>query len=134
MKMDRTLTKIKWKIHTFFTLYFKFWRYFFKKNCKIQSHQIFYLFLFLLAFISAGFIFIKILELHSKISEKNVFITNFSLLTDSLRQPPTPLTAKICQGWQKFSVDVPLVYCNVLSTIKLALFNHQTYQVMQYKI
>ena len=62
MKMDRTLTKIKWKIHTFFTLYFKFLRYFFKKNCKIQRHQLFYFFLFLLAFTSADFIFIKILE------------------------------------------------------------------------
>ena len=28
IKMERIPTKIRWKIHTFFTLYFKFWRYF----------------------------------------------------------------------------------------------------------
>ena len=28
IKMDRVQTKIKWKIYAFFTLYFKFWRYF----------------------------------------------------------------------------------------------------------
>ena len=35
-------------------------------------HQIFYLFLLLLAFTSVGIMFYKFLELHSKISEKKI--------------------------------------------------------------
>ena len=67
--MDRIPTKIKWKINTFFKLYFKFWRYFLWKFTR-YNHQIFYFFLFLLAFGSVGIIFHKFLELHSTISEK----------------------------------------------------------------
>ena len=81
-KMDRIPTKIKWKIHTFFTLYFKFWRYFLWKFGR-YSHQIF---LFLLA----GITFLKFLELLSTKSGKNIFVTNVPFLTDLLR-PPTPL-------------------------------------------
>ena len=53
----------------------------------------FYL-LFLLAFTSANIIFHKFLKLHSALSEKNIFVTNFPFLTDLLK-PPNPLTAKI---------------------------------------
>ena len=59
--------------------------------------------MFLLACTSADIIFHKILELHSTLSEKNIFVTNFPFLTDSLKPPtPTSLTAKICWAWQKF--------------------------------
>ena len=94
-KINRIPTKVKLKntylFHSVFqvlnVLLIKFVRY---------SHQIFYFFLFLLAFALAGIIFLKILEseLHSKTSEKNI-VLNFPLLRDLLR-PPTPLTAKIC--------------------------------------
>ena len=46
------------------------------KNLQDISYQIFYFFLFLLAFTSAGIIFHKSLEIHS-LSEKNIFVTNF---------------------------------------------------------
>ena len=96
-------------ITTFFTLYFKFWRYILLiKICKIKlPDQIFYFFLFLLAFTSAGIIFLKLLEFHLKISEKYIFVTNFAFWTDSLRPPPTPLMTKICYVWQKFFVYAP---------------------------
>ena len=47
-----------------------------------------YFFLSLLAFISADIIFQKYLKSHS---EKNIFITNFPFLTNSLT-PPTPIS------------------------------------------
>ena len=50
---------------------------------------------FILAFTSADIIFHKFLELHSTLSEKNIFVTIFHFLTDSLK-PPNSLTAKIC--------------------------------------
>ena len=94
--------KIKWKIHAFYTLYFKFQRYFFWK-CVRYNHQIFYFLLFLLALTSGGTIFCKFLELHSTMSDKKIFVINLSLLTDPLKlpsppppHPTTPLTTKIC--------------------------------------
>ena len=86
--MDRITTKTKWKIYTFFTLYFKFWRYFQKvlKICKIEPSHLLFL-LFSLAFASAGIIFQKYLELHSTISEKKYFRHKFSFLTDFPRPP-----------------------------------------------
>ena len=50
--------------------------------------------MFLLAFTSADIIFHNILELHSTLTDKKIFVTNFPFLTDSVN--PTPLTAKIC--------------------------------------
>ena len=44
-----------------------------------------YFFLFLLDFTAAGIIFLKVLELHSTVSEKNIFVMNFPFLTDFLR-------------------------------------------------
>ena len=43
----------------------------------------------LLSFTSADIIFHKFLELHSTLSEKKVFVTNFHFLTESLNAPPT---------------------------------------------
>ena len=39
-------------------------------------------------------IFLKLLELHSTIFEKNIFVTNFPFLTDSLRSVPHPLNGQ----------------------------------------
>ena len=76
IEMDRIPTKIKGKMPAFFTLYFKF--------CRYSSHQIFYFLLFLLALTSGGIVFYKLLELHSTMSDKNLFVTNFLFLTDPL--------------------------------------------------
>ena len=89
IKMDRIQTKIKWKIHAFYTLYFKFQRYFFWK-CVRCNHQIFYFLLFLLVLTSGGTIFCKFLELHSTMSDKKIFVINLSLLTDPLKLPSPP--------------------------------------------
>ena len=65
------------------------------KNLKDRAtNQIFYLLLYLLPFTSADIIFYKSLEHHSILSEKKIFLTNYSFLTDSLK-PPNPLTAEI---------------------------------------
>ena len=50
-----------------------------KNTCPFYA--VFYLLLFLLAFTSADIIFHKFLELHSTLSEKKIFVTNFSFLT-----------------------------------------------------
>ena len=47
----------------------------------------------MLAFTSADIIFYKLLELHTSLSEKKIFVTNFPFLTDSLK-PPHPLTGQ----------------------------------------
>ena len=51
-------------------------------------------FLFLLAFTSAGIIYDKLLELHSKVSKK-IFLSQIFLF-NRFAQTPNPLTAKIC--------------------------------------
>ena len=38
---------------------------------------------------------LELLELHSSLTERNIFFQNFAFLMDSLK-PSTPLTAKIC--------------------------------------
>ena len=57
------------------------------KICKIQSLDL----LFLVIFISFYITSTDILELHSTLSEKKIFVTNFAFLTDPLNtQPPPP--------------------------------------------
>ena len=80
--------------------------YFLYINILRYSYQIFYFFLFLLDFPSAGIIFLKFLELHSTVSEKNIFITNFPFLTDLLR-PPTPLQPKSTKHDKSFLSMLP---------------------------
>ena len=100
-KMDRISTKIKCKIHTVFTLYFNFWRYSWK--CVRYSRQIFYFFLFLLAFTSAGIIFLKLLEVHSTISEKNHYLSFFNGFT----QTPHPLNNQNPLSMTSFLLMLP---------------------------
>ena len=107
IKMDKIPTKINWKIHALFTLYFKFWKYFLQKVVK-YNHQVFYFLLFLLAFTSADVIFQKFLELHTH-SKKKIFLTNFLFWTDSHKAPPTP--AKSANLDNSF-VDAPLFLQN----------------------
>ena len=64
-----------------------------------NNHQIFYFLLLLLAFTSTEIIFHKFLELHSTLSEKQIFISNF---------PPTPLMERICtNGNESFLLILP---------------------------
>ena len=92
-KMDRIPTKIKWYIHSHFTLYFKFWRHVLR--FVRWSHQIFYLLLLLLAaFTSVDIIFHKFFELHSILSVKKIFVKKF-LIMDSLKLPIPLLMVKI---------------------------------------
>ena len=86
IKMDRIPIKIKWKVHTFFTLYFKFWREFLWKICKMHRPDYLFLFVFMSFYISR-YHFSQISALHSKISEKKYFHHKFFFLADSLRPP-----------------------------------------------
>ena len=81
--MDRILTKI-------FYIVFQILKALLIKLFKIQSLDLLFLMSFLLAITSADIIFHKFLELHSTLSEKKNFITNFPFLTDTLKPPPTP--------------------------------------------
>ena len=81
IKMKRIPNKIRWKMNCVLTLDFKFWSYF------LQPPDLFYFLLFLLT--SADITFYKFSELHSTLTGKKIFLTNFPFLTDSLN-PPTP--------------------------------------------
>ena len=67
------------------------------KVCKLQPPNLVFLFV-LLAFTSTGIIFLKFLELHSKISEKDISVFLSQNFFNGFVQPPlflTPLTAII---------------------------------------
>ena len=63
------------------------------------SHQIFYLFLFLLPFTSADIIFHKFLKLHSALPEKKIFITSFSFFNGFTQTPHPPLPTKHVESY-----------------------------------
>ena len=98
------------------------------KICKIQPPDLNF-FLFLLAFTLAGIIFVKLLELHSTISEKSIFVTNFPFFNRFTQTPPPP-TLRSLNGqnllsiWQKFFVDAPLPPGKIYLEIETAEKNH----------
>ena len=88
IKMERILTNI-------FFIVFQVLKVLLIKICNGYSHQIFYFLLFLLALASVDIISHKFSELHSTLSEKKIFVTNFPFLTDSLKPPSQqPKSAK----------------------------------------
>ena len=90
IKMDGISTKIKWKIHTLFILFVKLWGYFLMEFVRYSCQIVYFRFFLILTFISADIIFHKFLELYLTLSEKNIFATNLSSLTDSLNRPTAP--------------------------------------------
>ena len=110
IKMDRIETKIKWKIHAFFTWYFKFWKVFLLTVYKIQPPDL--LFLVFISFnIRRYNFFCKFLELHSTMSDKKIFVTNVPFLTDSLKPLPLhphPLNSQNLVSITKLFGDTPL--------------------------
>ena len=66
-----------------------------------------------LIFTSADIIFLTFLELHSTLSEKKIFVTNFIFLKDSLK-PTTPLRPKLQKSTKRDeSFLLILPYCVV---------------------
>ena len=90
IKMDGISTKTKWKIHTLFILFVKLWGYFLMEFVRYSCQIVYFRVFFILTFISADIIFHKFLELYLTLSEKNIFATNLSSLTDSLNRPTAP--------------------------------------------
>ena len=70
------------------------------KICKIEPHQILYFLLFLLAYIRTYTIFHKFLELHSILSVKKIFVTDF--LFNGSTQNPHPLNGQNLLSVTKF--------------------------------
>ena len=98
------------------------------KICKIQPPDLNF-FLFLLAFTLAGIIFVKLLELHSTISEKSIFVTNFSFFNRFTQTPPPPTLhpvngQNLLSIRQKFFVDAPLPPGKIYLEIETAEKNH----------
>ena len=83
-KLDTIQTKIKWKRHALFTLYFKFWRYFLRKCISETATSCFIYFLFFilisknkLAFTISRSFFINFKEFHSTLF---LFVTVYLFL------------------------------------------------------
>ena len=76
-------------------------------NIDFIPFQVF-LILLVLAFTSVDIIFLKFLDLHSRLPEKKkIFVTNFSFLTDSLNPPPPPHYGKNPLSVTEVFVDAP---------------------------
>ena len=94
IKMDRIPTKIKWK----------FWRYltvFLIQNFKIQPRSSISCCFYYQAFTSsADIVFCKFLELHSTLSEKNIFVTNFPFLMLSHQISHFDWSKRVSENWQ----------------------------------
>ena len=101
--MDRILTKIFYfALQVFKLLLIKF--------CKIQSIELFILVVFISFYISR-YHFLQVLELHSTLSEKKIFVTNFSFLTDSVNPPsPPPPSIQNLQSVTKCFCQCSLTY------------------------
>ena len=85
--MDEILTKI-------FYIVFQVLKVLLIKICEIQSLDL--LFLAFISFYISRYHYSQVLELHSTLSEKKIFVTNFPFLTASLKASlPTRLTAKM---------------------------------------
>ena len=88
MKMDRIYTN-----QNFLHCVSSFEGTSYKSLSWVQSLDLLFLAaLFLLVFTSADIIFHKFSELHSTLSEKKIFVSNFPFLTDSLNPHPQPPT------------------------------------------
>ena len=88
IKMDRILIKILYIV-------FQVLKVLLKNICKIQSLDLLFLVVFISFYISRYHIFHRFLELHSTLSEKKIFVKDFSFLTDSLKPSPLqPLTSQ----------------------------------------
>ena len=81
--MDRILIKN-------FYIVFQVSKVLFIKICKMQSLDLLFLLLFLLAFTWADIIFQKFLELHSALSAKKDFCYKFSCFNKFTQTPPSP--------------------------------------------
>ena len=90
IKMDRIPTKIRWKVHVPFILYFQVFNIHLIKTCKIEPPVILLFVVFISFYIGRYHFFCKFLELRWILSVKNIFVTIFLSSTDSLTSPPPP--------------------------------------------
>ena len=106
--MEIIPTKIKWNTCPF-CIVFQVLKLLLIKNFKIQPSDLFIFVFFLLAFTSADIIFHNLLQLHSTLIEKKIFVRNLSFLTDSLNPPPCQsLNDQNPLCMTKVFVDAPL--------------------------
>ena len=98
IKLEGILSKITWKIRACVS------------SLKGTSHKTLFCFLFYISFYSSRYHFLPLFGTSFNINCKKIFITNFPSLTDSLKLS-TPLTAKICQAWQKLFVNISQRSC-----------------------
>ena len=108
IKLDRIPTKIKRKIHaqkkntcSFYTV-FQVLEVLLIQICKIQPLDLLFLVIFISFCINR---FHKFLKLHSALSERKIFVTNFPFLMGSLNTYPHPLKHL------KSSLSMTRVFC-----------------------
>ena len=111
IKLDGMPTKTKWKIQACFILYFKFFEGTSVKIYMVQLPVLLFLVLHQFLYQQISF-FYNVLELHSTLSEKKVFVTNFSFPTNSPKPAISycPKSAKCDKSFCQFSLKCLLKY------------------------
>ena len=111
---DGQNTSHKRKICAVSTLYFKFWRYFLKIFVRyLQPLDLLFIVVFIRpTFTSADIIFHKFLKHHhSALSEKKIFVMNFSFVVDSINPLTHPLNGQnLPKHGKSFFVVLPKVF------------------------
>ena len=109
IKLDGVPKKIKWKIHTLYTV-FQGLKALLINIYKIQPSVFNFLLIYIsFSIVSADIIFHNFYKLHLILIENRFFVTNFPFLTDSIKcPPPSPMLNRQIQLWWKFFVNAPL--------------------------
>ena len=87
IKLDGVTNKIKWKMHTCFTFYFKLWRYFLLCVTRYSYPGVSFLFVLHQFLHQQILFFYNFWELYSTFSERKIFVANISFLMDSSKSP-----------------------------------------------
>ena len=124
IKLDGVPKKIKWKIHTLYTV-FQGLKALLINIYKIQPSVFNFLLIYIsFSIVSADIIFHNFYKLHLTLIESRFFITNFPFLTDSIKHPPPPhpppmLNRQNPSVMKVFCQCSLIIICVFISTIHL---------------
>ena len=120
IKLDGVPKKIKWKIHTLYTV-FQGLKALLINIYKIQPSVFNFLLIYIsFSIVSADIIFHNFYKLYLTLIENRFFITNFPFLTDLIKRPPLPMLNRQNPSVMKVFCQCSLIIiCVFISTIHL---------------